>query len=198
MPACMNCTSRECYTPSKYYSGVKNWWFVRNTYITSAAELTCLFTRNIEAANKRKRDRYEFLTTDIEEAGYKCSNLPFEIGSRGHVTQTNRNTLVHLCHVTGIKRAQQVIRNCSKLVLLGSYTIFNARTSNDWSEPSFLKPWSFTTLSLSIHLSKTVTLCDVGGALVPPIYGETALLFCWNQQDMTLGYSLYVALYLFL
>ena len=104
------------------------------------AELTCPFTRNIEAANKRKRDRYKFLTTDIEEAGYKCSNLPFEIGSRGHVTQTNRNTLVHLCHVTGIKRAQQVIRNCSKLVLLGSYTIFNARTSNDWSEPSFLKP----------------------------------------------------------
>ena len=52
------------------------------------AELTCPFTRNIEAANKRKRERYEFLVTDIEEAGYKCSNLPFEIGSRGHVTQS--------------------------------------------------------------------------------------------------------------
>ena len=58
------------------------------------AELTCPFTRNIEAENKRKRERYEFLVTDIEEAGYKCSNLPFEIGSRGHVTQSNTNTLV--------------------------------------------------------------------------------------------------------
>ena len=82
---------------------------MRNTFITSAAEPTCPFTRNIEAANKRKRDRYEFLTTDIEEAGYRCSNLPFEIWWWGDVTQTNRNTLVHVCHVTGIKRAEQVI-----------------------------------------------------------------------------------------
>ena len=45
---------------------------------------------------------------------------------------------------------------------------------------------------------QTVILCDVGDALVFPINGETALLFCWNQQDMAPGYSLYFALYLFL
>ena len=115
-----------------------------NTNTTPATvllvELTCPFTRNIEAANARKRLRYEFLAADIEQAGYKCSNLPFEIGSRGHVTQSNRNTLVHICHVTGIRKPQQVMKNCSKIVLLGSYSIFNARHSNDWSGTAYLKP----------------------------------------------------------
>ena len=59
-------------------------------------ELTCPFTRNIEAANRRKRERYQFLTTDIKEAGYQCMNMPFEFGSRGHVTRQNRITLAQL------------------------------------------------------------------------------------------------------
>ena len=107
----------------------------------SLVELTCPFTRNIEAANTRKRARYKFLTSDIEDAGYKCNNMPFEIGSRGHVTRNNRITLAELCHMTGVRKPQQVMRNCSKIVLLGSYTIFNARYSHDWSAGQpYLKP----------------------------------------------------------
>ena len=103
-------------------------------------ELTCPFTRNIDAANRRKRERYEFLAADIKDAGYQCINLPFEIGSRGHVTRQNRITLSQLCSVTGVKRAQQVIKNCSKIVLLGSYSIYNSRRSHDWSGQAYLKP----------------------------------------------------------
>ena len=103
-------------------------------------ELTCPFTRNIDAANARKRDRYEILTSDIKDAGYQCYNLPFEIGSRGHVTRSNKITLVELCRVTGVKKPQHVIRNCSKIVLLGSYTIYNSRRSHDWSSQAYLKP----------------------------------------------------------
>ena len=51
-------------------------------------ELTCPFTRNIKAANNRKRARYEFLTRDIKDVGYQCKNLLFEIGD---VTRPNRN-----------------------------------------------------------------------------------------------------------
>ena len=103
-------------------------------------ELTVPFTRNIEAANTKKRLRYENLTRDIEDAGYKCSNIPFEIGSQGHMTSRNRETLVYLCHTFKIRKFQQIIRNCSKLALLGSYTIFNARSAPDWSGSGFLKP----------------------------------------------------------
>ena len=51
-------------------------------------ELTICFERqtNIEAANKRKYERYTSLASDIEEAGYTCKNIPFEVGSRGHLT----------------------------------------------------------------------------------------------------------------
>ena len=103
-------------------------------------ELTCPFTRNIVAANVRKRARYEFLASDIQEAGYLCYNLPFEIGSRGHVTLSNKNIISQICHVTGVKKIQQVIKNCSKLVLLASYSIFNARSSHEWTGQEYHKP----------------------------------------------------------
>ena len=103
-------------------------------------ELTCPFTRNITAANTRKRERYEFLSSDIKEAGFTCMNLPFEIGSRGHVTLSNKNTLSSICKVTGVKKIQHVIRNCSKLVLLASYFIYNARSCHDWTGQDYLKP----------------------------------------------------------
>ena len=113
-----------------------------NTTPTSVylVELTCPFTRNIEAANTRKRIRYEFLTKDIQDRGYKCSNLPLEIGSRGHISSRNRETLVFLCHTFGIGKFGQVIKNCSKLSLLGSYSIFNARSVKDWGGAGYLKP----------------------------------------------------------
>ena len=82
-------------------------------------------------------DLYQ-ICSNLED--YICYNLPFEIGSRGHVTLSNRNTLSQVCHVTGIKRIQQVIKNCSKLVLLASYTIYNARSSQDWAAQEYLKP----------------------------------------------------------
>ena len=48
----------------------------------------------------------------------------------------------------------------------------------------------------TLHIFKLVTLCDVGGAIVPPVYGKTALLFCWSQQDMILGHS-YMLLFIY-
>ena len=114
----------------------------RNTSPTRVllVELTVPFSRNIDAANARKRARYEFLESDITEAGYKCSNIPLEIGSRGYITSRNRETLLYLCHTFGIRKFQQVIRNCSKLALLGSYAIYLARNAPDWSGSGLLKP----------------------------------------------------------
>ena len=39
---------------------------------------------NLEAANQRKYERYTPLTEDIKDAGYLCTNIPFEVGSHGH------------------------------------------------------------------------------------------------------------------
>ena len=111
-----------------------------NPASVSLVELTIPFTRNIAGANTRKRERYEFLAADIDAAGYKCINLPLEICSRGHVNNRNRETLVNICHRLKIRKFQQVIKTCSKLSLLGSYTIFNMRSEPNWSDSGFLKP----------------------------------------------------------
>ena len=46
------------------------------------AELTMTWdtTDNMNNAKSRKEARYEFLTEDIQQKGFKCNNLPFEIG----------------------------------------------------------------------------------------------------------------------
>ena len=42
-------------------------------------ELTVCFERadNIQSANQRKYNRYSSLTTDIQDRGYICKNIPF-------------------------------------------------------------------------------------------------------------------------
>ena len=102
-------------------------------------ELTITLTMIIAAANSRKRTRYEFLTADIQEAGYNCTNLPLEVGSRGYITSRNKESLTYICHLFRIKKFHHIIKNCSKLALLGSYTISNARSASDWSGSGYLK-----------------------------------------------------------
>ena len=65
-------------------------------------ELTICFERadNIEAANTRKYERYSSLSQDIKDAGYQCKNIPFEVGSRGHLTTSKKSkfaTLHKIC-----------------------------------------------------------------------------------------------------
>ena len=65
---------------------------------------------------------------------------PLEIGTRGVINQRNKQVLNHLCMVMQIKRIKNVVSTCSKLALLGSYTLWNARYSTDWSSGGYLKP----------------------------------------------------------
>jgi hypothetical protein len=103
-------------------------------------ELTIPFTRSIDAANTRKGTRYEFLTSDIENAGYKCTNLPLVVGSSCHINSRNHETLLFICHTFKIRTFQHILKNISKLALLGLYVIFNARSAPDWSGSGYLKP----------------------------------------------------------
>lgn len=95
---------------------------------------------NMEAALKRKTERYQDLTTVIQGNGFKCHNIPLEIGTRGVVNSRNRTVLTQLCHGLKVNKVSCVIKNCSKLALLGSYTLWNARYSSDWSGGGYLKP----------------------------------------------------------
>ena len=95
---------------------------------------------NMGAALQRKTARYEDLQTSIEGNGFKCSNLPLEIGTRGLINAKNKSLLAHLCNIMKVKKVSKVIQSCSKLAVLGSFTIWNARHSADWNGGGYLTP----------------------------------------------------------
>ena len=95
---------------------------------------------NMGAALQRKTARYEDLQTSIEGNGFKCSNLPLEIGTRGLINAKNKSLLAHLCNIMKVKKVSKVIQSCSKLAVLGSFTIWNARHSADWNGGGYLAP----------------------------------------------------------
>ena len=86
---------------------------------------------NMAAALQRKTERYKDLACEIEGNGFRCSNIPLEIGTRGFVNSRNRAALDKVSCVT---------KNGSRLALLGSYTIWKARYSTDWNGNGFLTP----------------------------------------------------------
>ena len=103
-------------------------------------ELTCSFESNIQSANALKTLRYTPLKLDLEEAGFYCNLVPFEIGSRGYVSKSNRANLINTFVTNGIKaNALKCIKMFSKLALLSSYSIFQAYTQPTWRDPPFLK-----------------------------------------------------------
>ena len=100
----------------------------------------CSFESNIMSANARKSLKYTQLKLDLEQAGYSCSLLPFELWSRGYVSKSNRANLINTFVVNNIKaNALKCIKQLSKLSLLCSFSVFHAYTQPTWRDPPFLK-----------------------------------------------------------
>ena len=95
-------------------------------------ELTVPFETNISAANTRKNEKYSHLITDITSADVKL--IPFEIGSRGYISEDNKNKLKFLFKYCSKKEAtcQTFIKNISAISLYSSYYIFIQSNSQDW------------------------------------------------------------------
>ena len=105
------------------------------------AELTVTWDslNNTDRARDRKEARYQYLCEDIRERGFKCTNLPFELGTRGYISPRNRETLFFLCHLCKVKKPKQMLKLLGKMSLLASYQIFLARKSQTWSSGGLLK-----------------------------------------------------------
>ena len=97
-------------------------------------------SRGLENARIRKDQRYEDLTSDIISQGFKCTSIQLEIGTRGFINTRNKGVLVHLAKIMKIKKIKDLTTKCSKLGLLGSFMIWNARHSEDWNSGGYLKP----------------------------------------------------------
>ena len=58
---------------------------------------------------------------------------PLEIGCRGVIDKRNALILETICNLVGIKAQQKLKGTLSRIALLGSYRIFLARRSPEWS-----------------------------------------------------------------
>ena len=103
-------------------------------------ELTSPLEGNIEAAYQRKMTKYTPLKIDLEEKGYSVSLVPFEIGSRGYVSQRNRENLINIFVAYKINyNAIKLCKELSKISLLCSFAIFHAYQSPSWIDPPLLQ-----------------------------------------------------------
>ena len=90
-------------------------------------ELTVSFEKNIASANIRKSSRYFNLTKDIVDQGWSAQCVPFEIGSRGHITKKNKIDINNILSQFNIKIPKKnLYENLSKISLLCSFSIFQA------------------------------------------------------------------------
>ena len=105
-------------------------------------ELTICFEKvgSMEAANQRKYNRYTALSTDIADAGYSCKNIPFEVGSRGHLSLENKSRLAIMHKICKPKVSfTRFWKNVTKTSLLCSYSIYLSR-NDPWTGVNLLKP----------------------------------------------------------
>ena len=103
-------------------------------------ELTCPFDTNIERSHNYKQEKYAPLVADLSR-DFKVFQFSIEVSVRGQITKGNRariKSFAYRCcrhpkNVTGI-----LLKSCSKLSLLCSYSIFSARKEPSWSSPRLL------------------------------------------------------------
>ena len=104
-------------------------------------ELTVSFEKNVEAANLRKSRRYMDLTSDLVQNGWHAENIPFEIGSRGHIDSRNKTSIFNVMKKYNINiKKKPFIEDISKISLLCSFALFQAHCQPSWQSPPYLHP----------------------------------------------------------
>ena len=88
---------------------------------------------SFKAALERKTARYERLAGDLRDRGFTCLNLPLEIGCRGVINARNHLVLETLFNMFKIRARKRPTASLGRIALLGSYRIWLARQSQEWS-----------------------------------------------------------------
>ena len=104
-------------------------------------ELTVSFEKNIESAHLKKTTRYRDLTSDLKNKGWVAECVAFEIGSRGHISQRNKKSILDTLKNFKIKvQNKKLLQDISKISLLCSFSLFQAHCQPSWQSPPYLHP----------------------------------------------------------
>ena len=102
-------------------------------------ELTCPWDTDAKKAEERKTARYADLREELSNQGWDCSLYLIEVGARGHIVKSVKDRLRSLFrawlpagHRSGIG---QMIKDVSRISLVCSFAIFQARNDPVWFSP---------------------------------------------------------------
>ena len=90
-------------------------------------------SNSFQAALERKTARYERLAGDLRDKGYTTLNLPLEVGCRGVINARNHLVLETLCNMFKIRAHKKLLGSLGRIALMGSYRIWLARHSQEWT-----------------------------------------------------------------
>ena len=90
---------------------------------------------NQMAAENRKIERYQSLQSEINSS-HDCKLITVEVGARGFITSENKTKIKNILTATNVKKISAVTTTLSKLALIGSKLIYNARFSPTWGDLS--------------------------------------------------------------
>ena len=102
-------------------------------------ELSVPFEPNIEKAHRTKNERYASLVTDIVDAGFSCTLITVEVGSRGLNDTDNKGRITRLSKELHTPTTFTVMKkHIAKSAISSSYSIFNARYEPQWNVHEFI------------------------------------------------------------
>ena len=95
-------------------------------------ELTVPHEENIKAAHERKENRYQTLVEECEEAGWKATHFPVEVGCRGFIAASVRKWM----KVAGLgpKKGKALTKSLQETVEKASHWIWLKREDTTWIE----------------------------------------------------------------
>ena len=124
--------------PDIHISNLKPDMIILNDNEIKIVELTVPFETNIEKAHERKTVKYSQLVDDLKAKGFICELYCIEVGSRGIITPSNGKRLKSLFN-TNEKKCKLLNKILSRIAILTSYTIWNARHNPMWEDTSLVK-----------------------------------------------------------
>jgi hypothetical protein len=105
-------------------------------------DLTCPWDMDAKRAKERKTARYADLMEELSNQGWDCSLYLIEVGARGHIVKSVKDRLRSLfrawlpaVHRSGIG---QMIKDVSRISLVCSFAIFQARNYPVWFSPNLV------------------------------------------------------------
>jgi len=104
-------------------------------------ELTVPYETRLDKAHNLKSEKYDSLGTDLVNLGWRVIYYPFEVGSRGLIPQSTKDSLYKLLKLTQEDITPKTLYSLSsKLITVCSYKLFIARRDTEWSSPEYLMP----------------------------------------------------------